>query len=275
MYLVLRSVEDLAEGSAKNYFTILNLFFRDVKMKVSDIDATTIRAWLYNVKKNRKVSDRTLACYKIVIGAFFEWCVTNDLIERNPCRSIPSIKYVETKRCYLTQEELEEIRNNTECLRDRVMIEIWYSIGMRCTEITTIKMSDLDLQNKTIMVYNQKGKRYKTCFLNDKAVYWLKKYIPTRCKDNDFIIQGLVASYGPITKAGAESIVRRLMAKCNIDKHVIPSTFRHTTATQALNNGMDVTEIQKMLGHANIEMTMIYAEVNQNDVKTSHKKYII
>ena len=146
---------------------------------------------------------------------------------------------------------------------------------MRCSEITTLLMSDLDLANKSIKVYNKKGKRYKTCYLNDKAVYYLEKYILTRCKDNDFIIQGLRSPYGPLTKAGVEAVIRRIMKNCEIYKHVTPSTFRHTTATQALNNGMELSDVQLLLDHKNPATTLVYAEKYRDDLQVSHRKTII
>lgn len=275
MYLVSRSIEGLSNGTIEGYKILLSKFFNDIRLHPSEIDTNIIRIWLYKIKSERNVSDRYLEWCRIVIHTFYEWCVNNSILERNPVRGISKIKYVMNRRSFLTQEELEAVRESTTCIRDRCIVELYYSTAMRCTELTTVRIQDVDLQNKTVQVFNKKGKRYKTCYLNDKSVYWLKKYIPTRDTTNDYLIQGLRGNHNKLSKNGIEAVIRRIMEGCEVTKKVTPSTFRHTAATQGLNNGMSLTDVQAMLDHKSPETTLIYADRYSEDVKSSHRKAII
>ena len=137
-------------------------------------------------------------------------------------------------------------------------------------------MKDVDIEARQIIVHNQKGKRYKTCYLNDKAVYWIKKYLGSRKDPNsEYLFARATAPYQKLGKGGIENIISRIMKRCDLTKHVTPSTFRHTTATQGLNNGMSLAEVQHMLDHRNPATTLIYATLQEESLQASHRKAII
>ena len=276
MYLVSRSIDGLASSTITQYQWFLERFFRTMQKKLSDIDTNDIRAYLYWYKKTFDCSDRYLDWIRVCISAFMGWCVDNSFLLRNPCRGIAKIKYVENLKCFLTQEELEDIRDHCKTTRERAIIEVLYSTAVRCNEITTIKMSDVDMESRQIIVHNQKGKRYKTCYLNDKAVYWIKKYLESRKDvDSEYLFARARAPYQQLCKGGVENIIARIMERCTLAKHVTPSTFRHTTATQGLNNGMSLAEVQHMLDHRNPATTLIYATLQEESLQASHRKAII
>ena len=276
MYLVSRSIDGLAASTVAQYQWFLERFFRTMQKKLSDIDTNDIRAYLYWYKKTFECSDRYLDWIRVCISAFMEWCVNNSFLLRNPCRGISKIKYVENLKGFLTQEELEDIRNHCNTARERAIIEVLYSTAVRCNELTTIKMVDVDIEARTLIVHNQKGKRYKTCYLNDKAVYWVKKYLASRQDaDSEYLFARAKAPYQKLCKGGVESIISRIMTRCNLNKHVTPNTFRHTTATQGLNNGMSLAEVQHMLDHRNPATTLIYATLQEESLQASHRKAII
>lgn len=281
LYITSRSIEGLAKGSQQLYYDTLTKFFEIVNKPIREVEANDIRKYLYFAQngklpnQKRPISNRTLELYRGVIATFFQWCVNNDYLERNPAKSIRKIQYVKTRRAYLTQMELEEVRDNTTNLRDRLIVELLYSTGVRTSELSNIKIGDIDVNEKSINIFNQKGKRYRTVHLNEKAAYYMQQYLPTRCLDNDFLIQGLRSPHGKVSKSAIEDTIKKILGRCNISKHVTPSTFRHTTATQGLNNGMSITNVQMMLGHTDPKTTLIYAEQFAEDVKTSHAKSII
>lgn len=273
LYLISRNIEGISDSTIRQYKFTLERFFSDVRMKVSDVDTNTVRLWLYKLKSTG-VSDRYLDWNRTTINSFYNWCVDNELVSKNPARGVGKIKYVKNRKSYLTQEEMEEIRQACDTVRDRMVIEVYYSTAMRCSELTTVKIEDIDLTDKTVTVLNKKGKRYKTCYLNEKAVYWIKKYMPMRSGDNPYLLQSSTTG-NPITTAGVENIIRKLAKKCNIDKKITPGTFRHTAATQGLANGMSLTDVQTMLDHKNPATTLVYADIINDDVKSSHRKAII
>lgn len=273
-YIISRAIEGLAASTQKRYALILTNFFKIVQKPLREIDSNTIRYYLYVLKSSGRVSDRTLEGYRTCINTFFSWCVNNDYLIKNPCAKIPRIKYSTPRKDYLTKEELEEVRDNCTNLRDRVIVEMYYSTGMRCTELTTVKVNDLDMDNRTVQVWNQKSQRYKTCFLSEKCIYYLKKYLPTRYEDNDYLIQKLRYPHDNLTKAGMERVIRSIGDRCTFDKKLTPNIFRHSLATHALNAEIPLVDVQMMLDHKSPKTTLIYAERQGKAVQLSHAKAV-
>ena len=140
--------------------------------------------------------------------------------------------------------------------------------------MTNVKFEDIDFNSKTVQLFG-KGSKYRTSYLNDKSIYYLKEYLKVRKGDSSYVFVGERMPYKPLKKDGIEKRFRELSAKANIGKEITPHVLRHTTATVGLQNGMPVTDIQKMLGHSRLDTTMIYAEVSHVDVQNNHRKYVI
>lgn len=275
MFLVSRSVEGLSDGTIKLYKHELDSFFRDCRLTPREVDANTVRMWIYK-KKMTGVSDTYLEHNRTVLNTFFTWCVDNELLERNPVKTVAKIKTNKKRRAFLTQEELEKIRCACASTRDRAMVEMYYSTAMRCSELINARLSDLDMHNMQIKIVNQKGHREKVCYLNEKAAFWLRRYMETeRHGDNDWLFQSSRSPHDKLTKSAAELAIKNIVRNTDIKKHVTPGTFRHTAATQGLSAGMSITDVQKMLDHKSPTTTMVYADIIEENVKASHRKAII
>lgn len=142
--------------------------------------------------------------------------------------------------------------------------------------LTRMKKSDINWDKCEVNVLGM-GSKYRTCFLNAKAIVALRRYLATQDDDNEHVFVTDRSPHHSITKEGLERIVRIInnLAGANVSTRITPHVFRHTTATVALQNGMPVQDVQTMLGHANINTTMIYAEVNLRDVKTMHTRCVV
>lgn len=274
VFMACKKIEGYSEGTLINYKLLLMSFFVFVNKNIEDIQTNDIRIFLFKYQEIKKISNRTLNKYQQNLKAFFTWCYNEGYIEKNISAKLKPIRYEEKPRVALTQIELEYVRNSCKNARDRAILEFIYSTGCRVSELCGIKKSDIDWHDNSVHLFG-KGNKHRTSFLNAKAEYYLRQYLDSRNDDSDYLFVSLRKPYKNMDKSGVEKIFRDLSEKSNLEKKLTPHILRHTTATTGLSNGMPIDEIQKMLGHASISTTMIYAKTDIENVKASHKKFVI
>lgn len=277
-FLACRSVEGMSKQSLLSYGYIIRNFLESIKKPVTDINTLDIRGYLYRYQQERSVSDRSLEAIRIVISSFFKWIFEEEYISKNPAAKLKPIKYEIKERDFLTPLEMEYLRRECITLREKVLVEVLYSTGCRISELTNLKLADVDLENKTIQVLG-KGKKQRTCYLNPRAYIALKDYLEYRGKDDgcEYVIASDRKYNGirkKLTRSASERLIQKITARSEVLKHVTPHMIRHTTATTALRNGMPIEEVSMLLGHARLETTMIYAKVDPLSLKEDHKRYV-
>lgn len=274
VYLVTKKIEGTSPATLKTYNFYLMDFFEHIHRPYNQLTTNDIRLYLYEVQKRTNISNRTLDGKRLVINTFLDWCFNEGYIQSNPCAKIKPIKYQTKPREPLTDLELELIREACKTPRDKAIIENLYSTGARVSELVVLKKSDIDFQNKEVHLFG-KGSKHRTSFINAKMEVALKKYFAIREDDCDSVIVRSNKPYTGLKKESIEKVVRDIGVRSGIGRPVYPHLIRHTTASSALNRGMNITEIQSMLGHSKIDTTMIYAKINNNEVKYNHQKYIV
>ena len=164
----------------------------------------------------------------------------------------------------MTQIDLEYIRAACRTKQELTIVELLYSTGCRVSDLSGIKRSDVNWEKREITVFG-KGGRYRTVYLNAKAIVALKTYMNTRKDDDEHLIVTTRSPHHGVGRSGLELIIHNIASRVTnkVSVPVTPHVFRHTTATAALQNGMAVQNVQLMLGHRNISTTMVYAEVSQ------------
>lgn len=274
VYMVAKKLEGLSEGTLKTYDLYLKDFLMSVNKSISYINTDDIRIYLYNFQKTRHVGNRSLDGRRLVINTFFQWCTDEGYITQNPCRQIRPIKYESKLREPLTGIEMELIRDACRTYREKAIIELFYSTGCRVSELVTLNKDDIDFRKGEVHLFG-KGNKHRLSYINAKAEVALKKYLFTRKDDNEALFVSERKPYNRIKKTGVEKIVREIGERSEVGRRVYPHLIRHTTATDALERGMNVAEVQKILGHEKLDTTMIYAKVCQENVKYDHKRYIV
>lgn len=275
-YLACKKMSGLSDGTIENYKTILSVFFRMVKKLPQFVTANEIRKYLYTYQETKGVSYRTVDKYREYIVRFFTWAYNEGYIADNPAKNIAAIKYEEKPREALTQVELEYLRMACETVRERAIIEFLYSTGCRVSELTIVKKSDINWYEKSVRLFG-KGKKHRFSFLNAKAEVALKKYLEFRDDDCEYLFVSMKKPYKNLGKDGVEKIVRNIAnrASYSTGKRITPHILRHTMATMALQSGMPISDISKLLGHESVETTMIYIHSSTDNIRSSHKKHII
>ena len=272
MYLVAKHIEGLAKTTLDFCKGRLELFFRYVQKDVFEVTTNDIRIFLNQYEVQHKVKDVTLEKTRECINGFYQWLVDEDYLAKNPCKQIPKIKCEYKQRQALTQIELETLRRKCQNPRDLAMVDVLYSTGVRVTELVNMKLSDVDWEDHSIHIIG-KGKKHHTVYLNANAILSLTKWLEVRDSDEDYIFTSFRDPYRQLSTRMVEVTLGRLGE--GFKKPVSPHIIRHTTATRALQNGMPVDQVQKLLNHSSLMTTQRYAETLQSDVKTAHSKYVI
>ena len=275
-YLACKSLEGLSKLTLYTYHTTLMHFLRWLRKPLDEVESGDIRLFLYQYQQRQHVSNRTLDHIRQNIKVFFAWAVDEGKISHNPCASIHPIKYTAKPRAALSQLELEYIRRACGGMRDRAIVETLYSTGCRVSELCGMTRSDINWQDRTVQVLG-KGNKFRTCFINAKAFVALKDYLASRDDDDPHLFVSERKPHQGLSRYAVEKIVRDISDRAyrQTGKRVTPHIFRHTTATTALQNGMPVENVSRMLGHSQIETTMIYAEVKTTDVHRDHMRFVV
>lgn len=272
VYMVSKKIEGMSPQSLITYKCYLEQFLYAVGKPVEKITANDIRLYLYGlVGKN---SDHTIDTKRIVINTFLEWCCREYYIPENPCAKIHAIKYEEKPREPLDGIEMEMVRDACVDLRERAMIEFFYSTGCRVTELERLNITDVDFEQNDVHLFG-KGDKHRTSCLNVRAELALKNYLATRNDDNPALFVSERAPHGRLKKPAIEKRVRQLGEMSKIGRRVYPHLIRHTTATDGLDRGMPIEEVQQFLGHVNINTTMVYAQVSRANLKRDHRRCIV
>lgn len=273
-FVIAKKVEGMSDGTIKLYYRSISHFLFYANKPVEDVTTGDILAFLHSYQATRKVKDITLDNTRIHISAFYNWLVNSDYIDKNPCKKIKPIKHEKNTRHPLTAVQMEKLRNSCTNLRDKAIIEFLYATACRVGELVIIKKSDVDFDRKEVHLFG-KGKKHRLSYLNARAVVALQAYLTSREDDSDYLFVGLRRPHEQLSTRSVELLLKKYGQKAGIDAKCTPHVIRHTTATDAINKGMPVEQLQKLLGHEQIETSLHYAKVSSDIVKLDHQKYIV
>lgn len=272
MFLDAKQIEGCSERTIKYYRTTVEHLISQVETGVRKITTEEIREYLSNYQKRNNCTNATIDNVRRNISSFFSWLEEEDYILKSPMKRIHKIKTKTVVKNTISDESIEKLRDNCKEKRDLAIIDLLYSTGIRVGELVNLNIDDIDLEGRECIVYG-KGDKERRVYFDAKAKIHLKEYIDTRCDDNEALFVALHAPYNRIKISGVEIRLRNLGRRLELDK-IHPHKFRRTMATRAIDKGMPIEQVQKILGHSQIDTTMQYAMVNQNNVKTSHQKYM-
>lgn len=270
-----------------HYLTRLADYAGDIQ--VSDINTELVRKWrLWLNRLGTNTSDElgktTQNYHLIALRSFLKYCSKRDI----PALAPDKVELARTQRpqvTFLNEDELERLfaQPNTTTLaglRDRSLLELLFSSGLRVSELVGLDRDHVNLKRREFMVRG-KGQKDRPIFISPEAADWLQRYLDAR-KDNTrplFIrFMGtkkvdLTGNYHRLTARSVQRLVSQYARLAGITKHVSPHTLRHSFATNLLMNGADLRSVQAMLGHSNIATTQIYTHVTDPHLKKVHEQF--
>lgn len=272
MFIDAKQIEGCSERTLQYYRVTIEHMLGSIDTPIRKITTDEIRGYLVDYQKVNNCSKVTVDNVRRNMSSFFSWLEEEDYILKSPMRRIHKIKTKQPVKETITDEMIEKLRDNCTCVRDLAMIDLLYSTGIRVGELVGLNISDIDFEERECIVFG-KGDKERRVYFDAKAKLHLQEYIESRTDNNPALFVTLDAPHARLKISGVEIRVRELGRKLNIDK-IHPHKFRRTMATRAIDKGMPIEQVQKILGHSQIDTTMQYAIVNQNNVKVSHRRYI-
>ncbi len=270
-----------------HYLTRLIDFAGDIK--VSDIDPELIRKWrLWLNRLGTNTSDElgktTQNYHLIALRSFLKFCAKRD-IEALSADKIELSRTRRTQVTFLTEEELLRVFaqpdvNTISGIRDRAILELLFSSGLRVSELTGLDRDHINLKRREFMVRG-KGQKDRPIFISSEAAKWIQEYLTKRNDTSKPLFVrysgskkiDLSGNFHRLTPRSVQRIVARAARLAGITKHVSPHTLRHSFATDLLMNGADLRSVQAMLGHSNIATTQIYTHVTDPHLRAVHEKF--
>ena len=271
-FLASKHIEGCSERTILYYRSTIEKMLETINKRIEYITTDDLRKYLTDYKNSTNASKTTVDNVRRVLSSFFSWLEDEDYILKNPIRRIRKIKTRKVVKEVLSDENFEVLRDNCDNIRDLSMIELLNSTGIRVGELVNLNIDDV-LFNERECVVLGKGDSERTVYFDAKTKIHLLKYLETRDDDNPALFVSFKKPYERLGINGVERRIRELGNDSNIKK-VHPHKFRRTMATNAIDKGMPIEQVQKLLGHVQIDTTMQYAMVNQSNVKRAHRKYI-
>ncbi len=231
-----------------------------------------LREYLSHYQSENHCGKVTIDNIRRNLSSFFSWLEDEDYIIKSPIRRIHKVRTGTTVKETFSDESIEILRDGCMEKRDLAIIDLLYSTGIRVGELVNLDIADIDFEERQCIVYG-KGNKERQVYFDARTKLHLLDYIKSRDDNNPALFVTLDKPYARLKISGVEIRFRELGRKLNIDR-VHPHKFRRSMATKAIDKGMPIEQVQRLLGHQQIDTTMHYAMVNQNNVKISHRKYI-
>lgn len=272
IFIDAKKIEGCSERTLQYYCVTIEHFLQNIKTPIRKISTDEIRCYLVEYQKINDCSKVTVDNIRRNISSFFSWLEEEDYILKSPMKRIHKIKTKQPVKETISDELIEKLRDSCDCIRDLAMIDLLYSTGIRVGELVNLDVSDINFEERECVVFG-KGDKERKVYFDAKTKLHLQNYLESRSDNNAALFVTLDAPHTRLKISGVEIRVRELGRKLNLEK-IHPHKFRRTMATRAIDKGMPIEQVQKILGHSQIDTTMQYAIVNQNNVKTSHRKFI-
>ena len=269
-YAACLHVDGKSKKTIDMYIRRLRAFSDFIRIPFDEVGTYDIRFYLANIK-DQGVSGRTLENYRSYISAFYQWMTREDFIAKNPCDKIPPIKYKDEEKRPFSDPEIDAIRGACLDERQRAMVEILVSSGIRVEELTNLNIDDVDLARLSVHVKEGKGSKERVTYMTEVCALHLKKYLFTRMDDRPALFVSLTKKER-ITPGGVRNILKEIAKRAAVE-NVHPHRFRRTFATNLARRGMDIQTIAKLMGHSSIQTTMVYVSMDETRVREEFKKY--
>ena len=272
VFLSAKRIEGCSEKTLIYYKNTIQQMLDSIGKSVCTIVTEDLRTYLAEYQKEKQSSKVTIDNIRRIFSSFFSWLEDEDYIIKSPVRRIHRIKAASTIKETYTDEQLESMRDNCDNPRDLALIDILASTGMRVGELVLLNRDDISFDERECIVFG-KGDKERMVYFDARTKIHLQNYLDSRTDNNEALFVSLKAPYNRMKIGGIELRLREMGKRLNIEK-VHPHNFRRTLATVAIDKGMPIEQLQKLLGHQRIDTTLQYAMVKQSNVKIAHRKYI-
>ena len=271
-FISAKRIEGCSEKTLSYYENTIRAFLDETPNKLHYVTTNEIRKYLSDFQGKRNSSKTTVDNVRRILSSFFSWLEDEDYIVKSPVRRIHKVRSELTVKETISDEHLEKLRDTCTEVRDLALIDFLVSTGVRVGELVTLNRDDIDFNERQCVVLG-KGNKERTVYFNARAKVHLQNYLATRIDNNQALFVSLTAPNNRLTISGVETRLRHLGKQAKVYR-IHPHKFRRTLATMAIDKGMPIEQVQRLLGHCKIDTTLHYAMVNQTNVRIAHRKYL-
>lgn len=271
-FISAKKIEGCSDKTLCYYQSSIEALLRSEQKRIGELETNDIRSYLARYQEERDSSRVTIDNLRRIFSSFFAWLEDEDYIAKSPVRRIHKVRTESLVKEVISDEHMEVLRDTCHEIRDLAMIDLLASTGMRVGELVKMNREDIDFHERQCVVFG-KGNKEREVYFNARTKIHLKRYIESRTDKNPALFVSLSLPHNRLTIGGVETRLRQLGKRAGLNK-VHPHKFRRTLATMAIDKGMPIEQVQRLLGHVKIDTTLHYAMVNQTNVKMAHRKYI-
>ena len=254
LFLTAKEVEGCSSRTITYYESTIKHMVKAVAKPFTQIGSDDLRRYLADYESTRKAGKVTIDNIRRILSSFFSWLEDEDYIVKSPVRRIHKVKTATVAKEVLSDEDLETLRDNCGNERDLAIVDMLATTGMRVGELVGLDITDINLQERECIVTG-KGNKQRPVYFDARAKLHLQAYLDTRNDNCPALFVSLDASATRLSIGGVETRLRELGKSSGIGR-VHPHKFRRTLATHAIDKGMPIEQVQKLLGHARIDTTM-------------------
>lgn len=264
----------MSERSKEQYRLCLEKMLYRLQLPVEQITSNHLRAYILEISQKpngKRLAAATLNQRKSIIRSFFAWLTEEEYITKNPALRLHQEKVNRRPEPVFTDIQIETIRDGCGNIRDEAIINLLTSSGIRITECVELKKDDIDLDERSAIVFG-KGGKYRTVYFDARTEFALRQYLASRDDDSEYLFVSVRKPHGKIKPNAVRCRMSRISDSTGISK-IHPHRFRHTLATGLAEKGMPLPEVQQILGHTKIDTTMRYTHVSTSKVKQAYERY--
>ncbi|MBL7959998.1 tyrosine recombinase XerC [bacterium] len=265
----------------KEFINFVEQRFDSRSFSLKEISKNEIRSFLGQLSR-KKLEKKSIARKLSAVKSFFRYLMKNQLVDSNPSKLITTPKYEKKVPSFFTQEQVTALfdmidTTTVEGCRDKTILELFYTSGIRLSELIRLDLRDINFSNRTISVFG-KGSKQRIIPIGSKALSELENYLSVRSTVSKYSLSTdpqalfIVSSGKRITPLAVQRLVKKYLLRISDAKKLSPHVLRHSFATHLLDNGADMLAVKELLGHENLSTTQIYTHVTMDRLKNAYKK---
>lgn len=267
-FFAAKELEGRSKKTIRLYSNLLYRFFEDTHTPIRQITVFHLRAHLQH-EKERGISDKTLEGQRSIFCSFFGWLHKEGLLPNNPTANLAPIKCAKIVRLPFTEVEIEKLRENCSCTRDKAIVSFLLATGCRISEVVALNRDDIDFKSGKLVVFG-KGAKERQVYLTDVAIMYLQRYLMERT--DDFPALFITRQNTRISPNGVRKMLHQVEERSGVE-NVHPHRFRRTLATSLISHGMPIQEVAAVLGHDKLDTTMTYVYLSNDNIHNNYRKF--
>lgn len=267
-FLATKKISGCSDKTIQAYNYQIDKFLEYIKINIIDITTNHIRGYLANVGTH--ASKSYVDDIRHILNSFFSFCEDEEYISKNPCKKIAKIKKDVVIRKPYDDMEVECLRDVCKTDREIALVDFLLSTGCRRNEVRTVKISDINFKDRSVIIRG-KGGKWRYVYFSARCELHLKTYLQNRKCESEYLFCREKAPYTCLTCGGLVSIIKRIGGRTDIDE-VHLHKFRRTFATTLDNHNVALQDIKEMMGHSNVNTTLIYVGSNNRRIQNVYKE---